>query len=50
MSISTRPATIEDYDGLCEVFEELDAFHREALKTNQFPETPRNKCPGEFVS
>jgi len=31
MQFSIREATPEDYEGLCEVFAEVDAFHREAL-------------------
>ncbi|MFQ6040665.1 MAG: GNAT family N-acetyltransferase [Candidatus Poribacteria bacterium] len=31
MEFSIREAVLEDYEGLCEVFEEVDALHREAL-------------------
>lgn len=31
MEFSIREANPEDYEGLCEVFAELDTFHREAL-------------------
>jgi len=28
---SIRQATLKDYEQLCELFEEIDAFHRQAL-------------------
>ena len=31
MDFSIRPALAEDYEGLCQVFAEVDALHREAL-------------------
>ncbi len=30
MSVTTRPAHSDDYETLCALFEELDAFHRQA--------------------
>jgi diamine N-acetyltransferase len=31
MALSIRPATIDDYDGVALVFDEIDALHRQAL-------------------
>ncbi len=31
MHLSIREATVSDYQGLCEIFEEVDSIHRQAL-------------------
>ena len=31
MALIIRPATIDDYDGVALVFDEIDALHRQAL-------------------
>jgi len=49
MEVSIREANQEDYEGLCEVFAEVDALHREALPHvfRQPDEPARTK---EFIS
>jgi hypothetical protein len=31
MDVTVRPATLDDYEAICEVLDEVDALHREAL-------------------
>jgi ribosomal protein S18 acetylase RimI-like enzyme len=48
MQISTREATINDYEGLCELFAEVDTLHREALPhIYRQPDGPAR--PREFI-
>ena len=49
MDFSIREATPEDYEGLCEVFAEVDALHREAL-SQIFREPDGPARTEEFVS
>jgi len=49
MKFSIREANQEDYEGLCEVFEEIDTLHREALPL-VFREPDGSARTKEFIS